>query len=348
MGDRVQMSERAKLIAWIETRVRKAPVEIDLQHHRGDKVESFEIEENESLEDVVGRIFESATEDAKGMFGPQGYWVLLRNAGTKDVISRKSISVDGELYEKGLGSESPDQWGLTGQTMRHQETTLKMVLQHIAQSNMNMQREHERMAAQLTEMSRVEIERMAMSRQLAQDVANQRVEEARIIAQAKRDEWLMKQADLLLPLVGSKILGEGKAGPIWAKETETLINLVRVLRPDQLDRLMLIFDAPSRTLVMAIAQGEITMGFAPVCVQRIMSALSEDQYAAIFRVLDTDEQRSIFRDLFAVRKHSLAWAEGQPTEQPRYLPTNGSSSTTASLPAAGAGGTVEGEASKPS
>jgi hypothetical protein len=332
------MSDRGKIAEWLTSRASKSPIEIDLRHQRGDKVESFELEENESVEGILDRIYDAATDDAKGMMGPQAYWLEIRSVESKEVLGRKSITVDGEMHEKGRGSESPDEWGLTAQAMRHMEGVLKMTLNAINQSAQNQQRENERMAAQLTEHSRTEIERMAMQRQLNQDVANQRVEEARIIAQSKRDEWLMRQVEVLIPIGASKLLGEGQAGPVWAKETETLLTLVKVLRPDQLDRVMVIFDGPSRAGIMALAQGEISMAFAPLMVQRIMSALQPDQYAAIFRVLETDEQKMIFRDLFAVRKHGIEWAEAQASEPPQYLPSlssppaGGSSSSNGTLP----------------
>jgi hypothetical protein len=337
------MSEREKVIDWLDKRARKSPLTIELRHQRGDKVDSFELEENESTDEVLDRIFAAATEDAKGMYGPQGYWIELRSVESKDSLGRKSISVDGEMHEKGRGSESPDEWGLTAQAMRHMEGVLKMSLNAIAQTAQNNQRETERMAAQLTEYSRSEIERMAMQRQLNQDVANQRVEEAKILAQAKRDEWLMRQVEVLIPIGASKLMGEGAAGPVWAKETETLLTLVKILRPEQLDRMMVIFDGPARVGLMALAQGEISMAFAPLMVQRIMSALQPDQYAAMFRVLDTEEQKTVFRDLFAVRKHGIEWAETQP-EQPRYLP---SSSSNGALPSTPQEATLETKPSEP-
>lgn len=331
------MSEKGQIVSWIDSRIRKAPVEIDLSHHRGDKVESFELEENESTEELVNRIFKAAEEDAHGMYGPQGYWIILRLAGTRDVLSRKSISVDGEMHEKGRGSESPDEWGLTAQAMRHMEGVLKMTLNAINQSALNSQRENERMSAQLTELSRVEIERMAMSRQLAQDVANQRVEEQKVLAQAARDKWLMRQIEMILPVGVSKLFGAAEGdGPNWAQEADILIRLSGTLSPEQMSKVFLIFDPPSRLLLGSLAKGEVSQSFAPLAVQRLMQGLTQDQFIAIFRLLETEEQKGLFQALFAVRKHGIEWSENEALEsqsqslrdqsshdQPRYLPPNG-------------------------
>jgi hypothetical protein len=320
------MSEREKIIAWIDSRLRKSPLEIDINHQRGDKVESIELEENETTEDLVKRVFAAAEDDAKGMMGPQVYWILLRTAGTRDVVSRKSITVDGELFEKGRGSESPDEYGLTAQSMRHNEGVMKMAFNAVERMHLNMQRENERMANQLAELSRLEIERMAMSRQLAQDVANQRVEEQRVIAKAKRDEWVMRQAELLLPMAMNKFFGpeEGK-GPNWAQEADILVRLASKLESEQIQRVVMVFDPAARALLGQLMAGEISEAFIPVVVQRLMNSLSEDQFIGLWKVLATDEQREIFRELYTVRKHGIDWAisEGGTRvfqAQPRYLP----------------------------
>ena len=345
------MGETAKIVSWLDSRLRKGPLEIDLNHERGDRVESFELEENETSEAMVDRIFRAAQEDADGMIGPQRYWVVLKSGESKDVLSRKSIEVDGKPHEAGRSSESPDEFGLTAQAMRHMEGVLKMTLNAVSQTLQNTQRENERMGAQLTELSRVEIERMVMSRQLAQDVANQRIEEEKIKAKAERDRWLMRQVELILPVGVSKFFGPAvEDGPKWAQEADILVRIAGKLSPEQLSSVMLVFDPPSRLLLGSMMGGEVSQAIIPLATQRLMQALSQDQYVQIYRILGTvsephvaQEIRELFRSLYMVRKHGVEWAEnaGLESSQPRYaLPqSNGTIHLSAPEPT----GTGEGE-----
>jgi hypothetical protein len=307
---------RQALAEWLDKRAQKQPVEIDICHHRGDKVDSVTLEENESGAELVERIYALAEEDAKNMFGPQGYWVVLRVFGTRDVLARKSITVDGEQHEKGRGSESPDEWGLTSQSMRHTEAFAKTMVNGLERFANMISRENDRMHAMSVERDRLEIERFALQRQLAHDVAQQRVEEQKVIAESRRDAWMQRQLELLLPVGAAKIFGPKVD---WSREGEILLALVSILTEEQKSRIIGMLDPASRALLMSIANGELNGGFLSLGVQRLMSNMSKESYQGILSVLDNDYQRAIFGDLYMVKTHGIEHAE-KGGDAPRYEP----------------------------
>jgi hypothetical protein len=316
------MATRAQIAEWLAAKVKNAtaPIEIEIAHQRGGRIDCVTFAVNETNEEFTDRIYRLAAEDAEGHgTGPQNYWLLMRMVGGTEAIARKPIMVDPEVDGQ-KGSEDADEYGLTHQAMRHEETNLRTFMRGFEYLTNSLARQIEGLQNLETERQRNELERMALQRKLNEQIANQRVEEQRLINAGRRDMWLMKQAELMLPIGVAKLFGDdGKT--VFPHEAKILLTLVGKLRPEQMEKLLNVFDDAGRALLQELASGQFHPGFIGLAIQRLMSSLTEDQYVTILALLERGEQRDLFNQLFEARKRGLDWAQNEPKAFDR--PKNG-------------------------
>lgn len=317
------MATRDTVAAWIGARIRPdmtAPLELELIHQRGGRVECFTFLADETADEITGRIFLAASEDSEGHGGmPQTYWVVLRSMDRPDPIGRKPITVSAKDSADTRGDDAPDQVGAMAQTMRHLETHDRTFMSHLERAYSAVREENEALRRLEDTRRQHDLERMAMERTLAQNVVNQRIEEQRLINSGKRQEFLFRQLELLLPVGASALFGKGADQANWAHESELLLRLLVTLDGDQIQAITTILDASSRALLQELVAANIAPQIVPLATARLMSGLTEDQYKRIDALLN-EEQRKRFGELWSIRKHSLEWNTSVPRamDRPRY------------------------------
>jgi hypothetical protein len=317
------VANKDQIASWIAGRLKPdltSPLELELLHQRGGRVELFTFEVDETPEELAARIFLAASEDCEGHGGTaQTYWVVLRLMDRPDPLGRKPITVDPRDAAETHGDSLPDQAGAMAQTMRHAEAHDRILMTHLDRAYVMVREENEALRRLEDTRRQHDLERMAMERALAQNVANQRVEEKRLENAAKRQDFLFRQLELLLPVGASALFGRGAEKIDWAHESDLLLKLLMTCESDQLQAMITILDAPSRALLQELIQGKVAPPIVPLAVQRLMGALTEDQYRRIHALLRPEQEKS-FDSLFSVRKHSMAWSTEVPgaMARPRY------------------------------
>jgi hypothetical protein len=305
---------REVLARWIASKEKNAKGPWRVKATSGDRtLDTFAPDPGEGGEEFSARLLGELEEDAE-MVGEKVLYVLRfavrdpevppeageaawREEGTKSVkIAPLSVEAfDGEHAERSL----------LGQAHRMLEATQRFALN----ASTEALRHSEQQAVLAYQREQHFRDREWDDRLLIRGTLEHRaeLESKRVEAAAEREVMLaaISLAGGLLPgaLSAFARARSGAAAGPRAPEHELLKQFLGALRQEQYMHLAGALSDAQRIPLLQIVQGEIEPELVPAAVRTLLAEITEEQFNAIWGLLDEGAQRQKFQELFAMRKH---------------------------------------------
>jgi hypothetical protein len=319
-------SERARLIAWLEGKIRKAPIASVLANHHGRTVDRFEIDPGEATEAFGARLWHDLEADASalGGEGPETYMVLLFREGAEGPEATRPLRVHP------LDGGDPAHFGGDNdraQSFRHSERYAQIMAQMSATALDRADRENDRLIARQAREDDRRWEDLERARRVALDQSELELKKEEARTQLLFMEKAFEQLELLAPLILSKVLGSDES-PGGAVERRMLKEFLGTLGDHERTMIFSMLDGVQRIALGSLAQGELDPKFEAIAIQRLMASVTEEQLRGIYEVCQGPEQRMAFERIFDQRKKGLAYAKqvAKLASAPKEPPPNGSAS----------------------
>lgn len=195
--------------------------------------------DEDEVEGLINDIANAADQDALGLGGHNRYKLLAYFKHAARPLTRFTfrITVDSDDEHDSEFTEDASKTGLLGQTMRHQEVTMRTAFGHLSQV-MNIM--HRNMAMLATHNEKLMEERRE-NFEMMEDLKSQRHERELMTAEAEIKQEgiraLIEKGNILLPVVvnriaGKKVLAEGNP------ELEVMQSFAESLSPQQAAAMM--------------------------------------------------------------------------------------------------------------
>lgn len=309
----VNARAREILKSWILGRLAAAEAPARVAVKTGERVlGTYAPEPGEEPEAFASRMLAELEEDAE-MQGEKLVYVLglFVYAGTDPdgtsvwrETATKSLRV---LPESAPGYDALDAGGsLLAQAYRDKEATQRFALQ--AMSEALAQSQHAQTLAYTREQQFRD--REWEDRALIRATLERRLElEASRETAAAEREVMLEAISLiggLAPGALSALMRVKRGGPSGPPPPEHVLleEFLRSVRPEQFSALAGCLSDAQRIPLMQIVQGEILPELVPGAVRRLLAQITEEQSAAIERVLD-EEQKKKFFALLEMKRHAL-------------------------------------------
>jgi hypothetical protein len=316
-------TERSRLIAWLETKMKKAPIAAVSIVHSGRTVDTYEMEVGELPEIFAGRIWHDLEADADavggGAEGPVVYMLHLFRpspppaapaAGESADPSPMTAEATRPIRVHPIEGGEPEHFGgdnERAQSYRHSER-FAQIMQMMSQGALDRSdRENDRLIARLQRIDDQRWEDLERARRVALEQGELEIRKEEARAQGRIIEKAFEQIELLAPLFLSKLMG-GDEVPGGGVERRLLKDFLATLGDQEKMGILAALDDVQRMTIGALAQGEIDPKFEAVAVQRLMASVTEDQLFAIRASCSTPDQHLAFDKLHAQRKKGLAYA----------------------------------------
>jgi hypothetical protein len=325
--------ERARLIAWLEGKMKRAPIAAVVLTQMSRTVDRYEMEVGELPEMFAGRIWhdlEADSEATGGEGGPVLYMLHLFRAIEGGVLAPEPEATRPIRLHPVEGGD-PEHFGgdnERAQSYRHSERFAQIMAQMSQGAIDRSDRENDRLQARLQRIDDQRWEDLERARRVALEQGEQevRMEEAR--AQSRLVEGAFRQIELLIPVVLSKFMGKDES-PGGGVERRMLKDFLAMLGDEERMQIVMILDDMQRMTVGALSQGEIDPRLEAIAVQRLMASVTEDQLLQIRVVCGSNPKLlEAFDRIFEQRKKGLEYVAAKAKEieaRARSSPNGGSS-----------------------
>ena len=306
-------SERARFIAWLEVKIRKAPIASILVTHHGRNVDRFEIDPaGETTEAFGARIWSDLEADASalgGDGGPETYMALLfREAEGGSGLAPEAeatrplrlFSVDADPARFGGDSER-------AQSFRHSERFAQIMAQTTSVALDRADRENDRLIARQAREDDRRWEDLERARRVALDQSELELKKEEARMQTLFMEQCFGQLSLLAPLILSKFLGSDET-PGGAVERRMLKDFLGTLGDQEKSAIFGILDNVQRVALGSLVQGDVDPKFEAMMLSNLMASVTVDQLNAVHDICQTPEQKAAFARIFEQRKKGLTYA----------------------------------------
>jgi hypothetical protein len=314
-------AERARWIAWLEQKIKRAPIASILVTHHGRNVDRFEIdagnEGGETTEAFGARIWSDLEADASalgGDGGPEIYMALLfREAGGSGRESADSPTAGAEatrpLRVHSLDADPVHFGGDSerAQSFRHSERFAQILAQTTSVALDRADRENDRLIARQAREDDRRWEDLERARRVALDQSELELKKEEARMQTLFMEQCFGQLSLLAPLILSKILG-GDETPGGAVERRMLKDFLATLGDPEKTAIFGVLDNVQRVALGSLVQGDVDPKFEAMMLSNLMASVTVDQLNAVHDICQTPEQKAAFARIFEQRKKGLTYA----------------------------------------
>lgn len=214
------------------------------------------------LENYSLQLVQEAHSDARAMGGEQSYAVLIY-AGKDDKRPRKRIRFTAfERSQSWLLEQSPHAGGSVGsmleQSQRHTEVAFQTMARATQGLLIALQKENARLSKDNEQLHQKHLEMLALQEELISHKHERELEALQIKAHEERKNEVVDIVRLHLPglfdKTGRYLRGEKDEGGLRDTDVQAVTEIIRQLKPDQLQSLMGIFTPAQATKVIEIVQ----------------------------------------------------------------------------------------------
>lgn len=203
-------------------------------------VETFELEQGESLDKLVDEILEAATEDADGLVtgGKVKYTVKVEGLRGRVAFSLKVVAGEDEDMED--VEDLPNKKGLITQQMRHNEKLMKTSMGIMEKFGNILQKALHDKDQRISDLERVHLDGIRMFSEVAQAKHVQDMEFRKLEREETRKDQaigvLAQGAPMLMHMVASKLGGSPPQGP--SPLEQALTSFMNSIRGEQIQALI--------------------------------------------------------------------------------------------------------------